>query len=961
MNNPSYVTDATAYVSPLSQVTTTVIKRPSYYPPIVVKKEDVAYLNNFLVNDATQFATRYIYRDYEYSVIGAYSILMPRNDLTQVVNYIQIDIPTSEYIDQDILEVELIVRFGNTSAPFIIHTWDRTAIDAHNLGTALTFDFYNDIAGNPVDSVSSAKPFDNVPLLAETLEVAKNRLFFANIKEGYDTPTASSLTTSIITVEDGETDLIATWKTMTITFYQEDDGITVREYYFMNNTSLDPSFYYFNTEIPPAVPSDPIAIGSATFSTNSIPAMADYLAAASADPYISYDWYQGTTPYTSTISGATVVLEGRNAFKSNGNYMIATWFFDEYRRKCGVVYSDANKLKMPQRTYAQSVYNVGVNWTLSNDNALTEIPDWAYYYCVGRTKCLTTDFFLEARCKDIKYVDKDNDGVYTYTATTYATTHYGVGIDISSIIGFGMGYVYQEGDLVNLFLSSGSEYQFSILAQEGKWLILNLQDIGATSGTPLFEIYTPYRSNINEFFYEVGEILQVVNGGTSARLYSALTGTLNGDVFLIKRETTYFTENMSPNDKYWTKWETDIGWPNLIDKIGQKQLPYQGCFSDVYIQGAKSNGLSSFGALNTFVLDSSNGSIFKLQLTTKTQVDGSVMLAICENETISMYLGEQQIFDTQGSAFIAAASNVVGSTKSLRGSFGTRNPESVVEFRGNVFWYDVINGKYIQYGANGLFPISNYKMTRFWKLFSDLYSSMTVAEIEALGSRPFVFSTVDPYHMELLVSIPKLSNTPPKGYLPDYPDDIFPFDIWDAQGKTIVYKLDLGEGRPSWAGAYKFNPENFISFENKLYSFKNGHLYLHNQTENYNEFYGVQYTSKIMVISNALPNKPKTYNNITSESNLVPSFVYLYNNYPIQQSSDLVDNDFRNFEGNFYSTIFRNKLVPTAAGYTTDGLMTGEKMRNVAMWIMFEWRVTAVPLELKYVDIGFSISKGNPI
>jgi hypothetical protein len=170
----------------------------------------------------------------------------------------------------------------------------------------------------------------------------------------------------------------------------------------------------------------------------------------------------------------------------------------------------------------------------------------------------------------------------------------------------------------------------------------------------------------------------------------------------------------------------------------------------------------------------------------------------------------------------------------------------------------------------------------------------------------------------------------------------------------------MGQGKPKFLGSYSFAPEYFCTLLNQLYGFKNGHTYLHNQTNNYCEFYGVQYKSRVMVISNQLPNKPKMYDNISIESNLVPSFVYFYNNYPVQQSSDLVDNDFKDLEGSYFATIFRNKLVPSEFGYTTDGLLTGTKMRNIAMWIMLEWRVTTTPLELKYINIGYSLSKGIP-
>jgi len=280
---------------------------------------------------------------------------------------------------------------------------------------------------------------------------------------------------------------------------------------------------------------------------------------------------------------------------------------------------------------------------------------------------------------------------------------------------------------------------------------------------------------------------------------------------------------------------------------------------------------------------------------------------------------------------------------------------------GNVYWIDMNNGRVIQYSVNGLYPISDYKMTRFWKIWCSQFVSMTSAEIEALGGRPFVYMTVDPRHDELLISLPKLSNTPPKGYLPDYPSTVYPFDILDFQGKVIVYKLQLGEGRPRWLGAMTFYTEGFISIQNNMYSFKQGHIWEHNQTNSSNNFYGVQYTSKVMCVSNLFPSSPKVYNSIAIESNLVPTFVYFYNDYPVQQSSDLVDFSFSDLEGVWYATILRNKLVPNNSGFTTDGLLTGEKMRNVAMYCLLEFSPTNAFLELKYCNFNFIKSLGHTV
>ena len=266
------------------------------------------------------------------------------------------------------------------------------------------------------------------------------------------------------------------------------------------------------------------------------------------------------------------------------------------------------------------------------------------------------------------------------------------------------------------------------------------------------------------------------------------------------------------------------------------------------------------------------------------------MLAIGEQETASCYLGEVQLNSSTENAFVASAPEVIGTVNVLKGSFGTINPESVFEYRGNVWWGDANNGRWVQYSGNGLFPISNYKMTRFWKNWFEKFMSMTKAEIEAFGGRPFIFTTVDPFHDELLISLPKLANESPKGVLPFFRTSNdqkyfvdYPFDILDYKGKTIVYDLVSN----TWRGSYSFYSEGFSTLQNQLYSFKNGQMYIHNQFDLQNYFYGEQFHSYIMPVSNKQPNVPKPYNNMAIEANMQPVYTYLYNDYPYQQINDV--------------------------------------------------------------------------
>jgi hypothetical protein len=236
---------------------------------------------------------------------------------------------------------------------------------------------------------------------------------------------------------------------------------------------------------------------------------------------------------------------------------------------------------------------------------------------------------------------------------------------------------------------------------------------------------------------------------------------------------------------------------------------------------------------------------------------------------------------------------------------------------------------------------------------------MTKAEIEALGGRPYIFAGADASHLELLISIPRLFEEPPKGYLPDYPLEVYPFDIWDGQTKTMVYCFEQPYMQQRWQGAYSFCADSMLCVMNKLYTMKGNDIYEHNQTDSFNTFYGVNSPSRIMFVSNAVPQRPKVYNNVSVESNMKPTFAYFYNDFPYIQTSDLEDIDFRDLEGVYYATLYRNKIVPTNMGFNTDGLLTGEKMRNVAMKVMLEFDIDETPLELKYVNIGYQISRGH--
>ncbi|MES2287381.1 MAG: hypothetical protein V4547_16935 [Bacteroidota bacterium] len=662
-------------------------------------------------------------------------------------------------------------------------------------------------------------------------------------------------------------------------------------------------------------------------------------------------------------------------FKSGGTYQVGIIFRDYYKRVIGNVFTnDTMRFQVPERDYNLTTYYKVANIALSNANAVNEIPDTAYYYEIVITKCLMTRFFLEAKSGGMKYAIKDPvTNVISYQ-DTYISSAYGLAFNASLLNAEGMGYSFQDGDILKVIqASSSTRYSLAVIGVQDGYIISKLQDLGSFATQPdiIYEIYTPYKESTSEAYWTTGNTLTVTNPTQSGRLYGTLADTIYGDVYLFNRfapSGAYVAENMSPIPKYWQEWNTNSGEANFVINSEDVTKYTAVRWSNVIIEGSQTNGLSTFDALDEKILPMDLGNLSKLQQTSKVEEQGNIMLAIGEKETASCYLGEVQLVGAAQNAFVATAPNVIGTVNVLKGSFGTINPESVIEYRGNVYWLDMNNGRVIQYSANGLFPISNYKMTRFWKLWCEQFLSMTSAQIEAFGGRPFVFSTVDPFHDELLFSIPKLASTSPKGTIVDYSivhggqyqTILYPFDILDFQDKVIVYDLISN----TWRGSYSFYTEGFSTLQNQLYSFKDGQFYIHNQYNNQCKFYGIQYTAKIMPVSNQNPSIPKSYNAVAVESNICPIQILFYNEYPYIQQSDLANqggcNDFANLEGIWNATLYRNILQPTATGYNANGRLTGEKMRNTNMFIMLEFAPTASNcLNLKFLNLQYSISLGN--
>jgi len=423
---------------------------------------------------------------------------------------------------------------------------------------------------------------------------------------------------------------------------------------------------------------------------------------------------------------------------------------------------------------------------------------------------------------------------------------------------------------------------------------------------------------------------------------------------------------MSPNDKFYQQWNTDVGRPNFVDAIGQQVKTNYISYSDTYIQGSKTNGLSTFEALNQTDLPAECGDISKLQSADKVSEDqGTIVIAICQHRTVSLYLGEVQLVGASSNAFVAQSAGVIGTKNILKGSHGTINPESVFEHDGLVFFYDLINGRFVQYSVAGLEAVSRYNMIRFFKRYSQDYLAASTGNLDNINGFHHIRANVNPFTKEVLVTLPGLiyenyaNVLPSYSSVPSYATSIIDrFDIYDQLAKTMSFMYQENK----WGSNYEWMPEWMESLGTKLYGFKNGNLYIHDaDTANWNNVYGVDYPVRICVTGNLNPSAIKDLFNIAVESNALPDFTVAMANYPNVQITDLAstDDQWENNEGVFDAAFLMDRLSPNVSGTADEKLRSGDVLKDKAIFVMLEFQQYDSLFYCNFINIGYDQSRGQ--
>ena len=263
---------------------------------------------------------------------------------------------------------------------------------------------------------------------------------------------------------------------------------------------------------------------------------------------------------------------------------------------------------------------------------------------------------------------------------------------------------------------------------------------------------------------------------------------------------------------------------------------------------------------------------------------------------------ENMIFNADGGENLIQTNKIINQIHYYQGEYGIGNLSTSLASSSNAdYFVDPIRGYQVRLSQDGFTAISElYKAQYYITELSNKYSSNKAG---TLGGNAKVLGTYN-YFEEEYVSV---------------------FQGYSGQPNTT---LAFNEYRNCYTGFYDYAPEAITSVEGSTITFKNGGLYLHDNTSNYATFYGTQYPASITFVFNEQGLMKKDFNAISldsfptawtsaSTSDIVTS---------LGQNSNLVASDYETYEGFFHAGLMRDSN-------SLGGVINGDYLKGAWMEI----------------------------
>jgi len=818
-------------------------------------------------------------------------------------------------------KVEIAARAGNNEDFYLVKTLD---VDSTFLaGGTQTYRFYNEGLFNPIDVQESNQLFNDVPKLAQTLELASNRVVAGDCTNGYDDI-------------DVDYDIEVHYRDSAEPETQRTDTDTVtpsNTRYGIHQKSEFQPYMAAQYKASPT-PGDQITVygKSGTGVPNDyinggfgyVTVYAEYgdtwddiydkivepefnVAAIGEMMHINDISTNNIPPDTQPTANDAFVIElteGSHAktFKSGAWYMIGLQYYDEYGRTNGVQVQNDNKVYIKtigERGLTPGSY-VGAGHAEIEVTINNAMPSWAETVKVVYSRASVYDQSIQV-------------------ATRGASVVGSVWVDIGSIQewnseqGGNLTYQWEKGDRIRvisgssvtnpltnwvdglqeaIIVDAGSEHAYETEEYAIAIPPLDGLDAAQTAGwlsEAIIEIFRPSKQ------LEASEAIF-----TEANFVDGSTTIISGDAYLKSRDDWPYGYAAGGLDRANIAFEgydiSDFVESEHYDKgrataiINQDETRRRSTlmYSEVIIPNTDINNLNRFFPdVNYEEYNKSFGNIIHLHN------EGDHLLMIQEDKTSKVYVDRALMYDGSGNATVLNTQNkVLSEAVPYAGVYGIQDSRSFKSIGNRRYWLDISRGVVVRLSQNGIEEISRYGM-RGW------FSDMCRTRLEA--GEPVAYSAYD------------------------IQNDLYM--LYFGTGNTVVFD----EKNNSWvtftdiilpAFSEHLNNRSFIIYSNYLWEMN------YDGAKNLQRITGGETakTSTIKFASNIEPAILKNYLAIRLDSTyaMAVSIETDAINGGTNQQSSLVVGDFRQREQEWHAAFLRDVNTPNV----TYPIIQGDTMKG---------------------------------
>lgn len=916
---------------------------------------------NNLRSKLFQFSYRWVYKDNTKSTWSPWSKLFaPLNisDLTVDADPTKNNVISVSYntgsLDCSKIEISARETIASTfSDRMTIAVLDKIKLDMPSDVTRV-YNFYNDGTYPFLDQAQSIQLFDYVPKKANSQELLNgNILAYGGILEGNTFSGTLSVSNTVDQLPPTALlDVIAqdfgrNWKYTFTGVPAVGDKITLDLVVTVINENVFPSETFEETFVYEYT----VATG------NTLTTIKDYFRgvidaetnltctnSGTNGILITYvpggfkiTWDVVGTYYVDLVSTSTPTDVNISAYKHSSTYKFGIVYFDEFGVTNGVVTNDSMKAITPQL----SSTNIGIA-LIDNPNINFEInhapPSWAKTFSFVRTKNLTVSNFVWATTNKLH---KDTEFAYMDISTYNANKN-----------GYPK-YEYVKGDRVKIYgklnfdtnlLKDLPILDVLLLSPEdnttaGYWLKVQysadlMLDWDTSTSTYYIEPYTPfYNSNVeDQVYYEFGEnysIIRDVNNNLvhegagqnqiiGAGVRPAKYTFYRGDVYNRRRSNNNYVIDMSVSDKFESKVDGN-GRAFVVDEYAKETYyPTLIRYSGEYEQGTNINNTNRFVAANLDEYDRQKGDIQRLKIRGQ-------QLRVFQSRACGLVPVLQNVLQTaDGGSVVSQSTEILNKIQYYQGDYGIGEQYCSLASSANADYFtDPILGCQVRLAADGITSISElYKAHFFLTDKVTKYQKTNNADKFGNGGYAKILGVYDSFEEEFVTVMQGSSTT-----IPDY-------------------TFGFSEPRNAYSAFYDYNPEWITVAGNLIVSWKNGELWLHNNTTAYANFYGVQQTPSIKLVFNQNPDIKKHYNTLTILGNttwtapLTSDIVTNMNN-----NSKLLSTDFKIKDDKYHASFKRDVN-------STGGLYNGKVLKG--SWLELNLKATNPQnlVDLYYTELG---------